>query len=102
MVPFSYYPSFTDARAEKLGVANRKSMLELIASPKHRLLVKSGYGFAVACPEVRPLAPDEARELENAVAEHFDLVETWPRFGQARTPLEFWVRKDTPPAEAEK
>jgi hypothetical protein len=102
MGPFSYYPSFPDARAEKLGVANRKSMLELIASPKHRLLVKSGYGFAVACPEVRPLAPDEARELENAVAEHFDLVETWPRFGQARTPLEFWVRKAAPPAEAEK
>jgi hypothetical protein len=95
MGPFSYYPDFSAEKAQKIGVANREGMQELIASSGIRLLVKSGYGFAVACPEVRPLAPDERRELEETVERHFELVETWPAFGQARTPLEFWVRKET-------
>jgi hypothetical protein len=95
MGPFSYYPDFSAEKAQKIGVANREGMQELIASSGIRLLVKSGYGFAVACPEVRPLAPDERRELDETVERHFELVETWPAFGQARTPLEFWVRKET-------
>ena len=96
MGPFSYYPAFSAERAERLGVANRGKMEELIASSGIRLLVKSGYGFAVACPEVRPLSPEERRELDELVEGHFVLTETWPAFGQARTPLEFWVRKAPP------
>jgi len=95
MGPFSYYPAFPREKADSLGVANRESLLELIASAESRVLVKSGYGFAVASPEVRPLSPEEEREIADAIEERYELVETWPRFGQARTPLEFWVRKET-------
>ena len=94
MGPFSYYPDFPDGRARAIGVANRGTLRALLEDSGIRLLVRSGYGFAVACPEVRPLSPEETREIEELVDRHFELVETWPAFGQARTPLEFRVRKE--------
>ncbi len=87
MGPFSYFPDWPRERAERLGVLNRDMMMELIQTTDAPVAAFSGYGLAIASPEVKELSTDEQDALWAAVRDRYREVHAIPHFGQAGTTL---------------
>lgn len=99
MGPFSYYPDWTRARAERLGVMNREMMIELLATSTNTpIAALSGYSLSIRCPEVEEVSREDRMAFDGILQERFERVETVPGFGQAGTPLEIWRLKSLPEA----
>jgi hypothetical protein len=95
MGPFSYYPGFSDERAEAVGgVLNAGSMRRLLAETDAPWAAFSGYGLSIRSPEVERLEMDERMELEQALHKNYTLITTVPDFGQGHTRLRIYRRKD--------
>ena len=103
MGPFSYAPDLPRDRAERLGLLNRDMLADILLSDTNAAVAPlSAYSFAVAVPAIQPVSDEDARLFESLLAEHFELAETIPDFGQAATPLRIFQRiaptPDEPPA----
>ena len=99
MGPFSYYPDWTRARAERLGVMNREMMIELLATSTNTpIAALSGYSLSIRCPEVEEVSREDRMAFDGILQERFERVDTVPGFGQAGTPLEIWRLKSLPEA----
>ncbi len=96
MGPFSYYPDWTRARAERVGVLNRDMMLELLTTTTNAPIAAfSGYSLSIRSPEVEEVSREDRLAFEEAIGARFDPVESVPGFGQAGTTLEIWrLKKD--------
>lgn len=103
MGPFSYYPDWPDARADALHVHNRDTLKDaILALTNAPVAALSGYSFAIRCPDVQPIARDDAELFHKLIADRYDWVEDIPCFGQAATTLALWRIKTAglPPEEA--
>jgi len=85
--PFCYYPDWSDERARRCHVLNRKGMAELIRSTPARVAAFSGYGLAIRAPEVVPLTEEEQAELWDGVRSRYRLIWKMAEFGQGPTEL---------------
>jgi len=94
MGPFSYYPDFPRARAEKLHVLNHEMLLELLQAAEAPYAALSGYSLAIRSPEIMPLTPAEREEIQAALHAHYAELLEIPAFGQAHTPLQILRRRD--------
>ncbi|HMO04399.1 MAG TPA: glycosyltransferase family 39 protein [Kiritimatiellia bacterium] len=94
MGPFSYYPDWSDERAEALHLVNRNRLERELATSSARFAAFSGYGLGIASPAVQPVPDEERAALLARVAERYVLKRTVPRFGQAATTLEIYRRRD--------
>jgi hypothetical protein len=102
MGPFSYYPDWPRARAEKLGVVNRDMLLELLATATNApIAALSGYSLSIRSPEVEEVSREDRLAFEAILNERFEPVESVPGFGQAGTTLEIWrLKREMPVYEA--
>ncbi len=103
MGPFSYYPDWTAERAAACHVHNRESLRDAIRTVTNApVAALSGYSLAIACPEVRPIDPNDDALFRAILADRYDHVEDIPHFGQASTTLSLWRIKTAglPPDEA--
>lgn len=100
MGPFSYYPDWPRARAERIGVMNRDRMLELLATGTNApIAALSGYSLSIRSPEVEEISREDRAAFDALLESRFDRVETVPAFGQAGTPLEIWRLKHVEDAD---
>lgn len=89
--PFSYFPDWPREKAARLHVMNRDRLRELLASCEAPVAAFSGYGLAIASPEVRELPPAEQAEWWDRVRARYRPWAEIPRFGQAATELKILV-----------
>jgi len=94
--PFSYYPDWDSARAEKLKVLNRESMLNLLEKTRAPVAAFSGYGLSIRSPEVEPLSREEQARLLIALDTRYETARIMEHFGQAHTTLQLMTRRSTP------
>ena len=94
MGPFSYYPDWSDAKAEQRQVLNLNRSLERVESGAAAAALLSGYAWAIASPQIEPVDEADRVRVWEAVAARYDRVKTVPNFGQAYTPLQIWLRVD--------
>lgn len=92
--PFSYFPEWSDEKAEACRVLNRPAMLKALWTTDARVAAFSGYGLSIRAPEVSQLTESEQGELWAAVRERYMLYREEPEFGQADTTLRIFVRKE--------
>ncbi|MBR6022667.1 MAG: hypothetical protein IK066_09670, partial [Kiritimatiellae bacterium] len=91
MGPFSYYPDWPTARAKRLRVMNRPLMQTALDTLTNAPVVAlSGYGLAIASPDLVPVSDDDAALFASIISNRFDHVEDIPAFGQAATTLRLY------------
>ncbi len=95
MGPFCYFPEMDDDRAGKLSVLNRKRMRFLLQMDESPLALVSGYGLAIASPEMTPLADEQRQLLLSELLHQYRSVGCLPDFGQGATELKLFARFDT-------
>jgi hypothetical protein len=105
MGPFSYFPNFSDERAEALHVVNEKGLRDILRTTQAPIAAISGYGFAIACPEVSELSKDEQKELQSLVESRYTPAGVMSDFGQGSTTLKMYLlggkaTEQTPPGDA--
>jgi hypothetical protein len=93
--PFSYYPDWSDEKAEKLRVMNKTMLEQCIEQARCPFAAISGYGLTIRSPEVSELTLEERQNLQHELDRYYEAVRTVPHFGQAHTPLELFKRKDS-------
>ncbi len=91
--PFSYFPDWSDTKAEACHVLNRTSMIALLERAEAPVAALSGYSFVIGCPEVKELPVQEQLVLWDILERHYKLAYTVDGFGQAETELEIFLRK---------
>lgn len=96
MGPFSYYPDFTDERAEALRLVNRDGLLRELSSSPARRAAFSGYGLSIASPEVVPLDEAHREQLLASLEARYEKTGEVAGFGQASTTLAIYRLKDAP------
>ncbi len=94
--PFCYFPEWSDEKAKVCRVLNRRTLREILSRVEAPVAAFSGYGLAIRCPEVMPLADDEHEQLWRLVYHRYRLVSEVADFGQAATRLAILIRS---PAE---
>jgi hypothetical protein len=96
--PFSYFPDFPRARAERLHVLNREMLAELLATTPAPLAAFSGYGLAIRAPEIEELPASERDQLWDVVRSRYEELLQVEPFGQANTTLCLLRLRDAAPA----
>lgn len=94
MGPFSYYPDLCCEQAARMNVLNRRRLLALLEEANAPMAAISGYGLAIASPQIRELRPEEQAELREALNQNYKPLACIPHFGQGHTTLELFVRQD--------
>ncbi len=100
MGPFSYFPDWDRAKAERYHVLNREMMKEVLDTAEAPIAAFSGYGLAIRAPEVTPLTAEEQDALWKSVKVRYDEVLSLPNFGQANTTLRVFKRRTVPLSSA--
>ncbi|MFO7869969.1 MAG: hypothetical protein R6V03_00865 [Kiritimatiellia bacterium] len=93
MGPFSYYPDWEREKAEACHVLNREMMKELVGETTASVAAVSDWWLAVKAPSITPVPSTERAEIMKILEERYNLFKTIDNFGQARTPLEIYVKK---------
>jgi hypothetical protein len=94
--PFSYYPEWDARTAARRHVMNRDMLQDLLKNCDADIAAFSGYGLAIASPQVTELPASERSKLWQTVLERYKVVVEVPCFGQALTPLKILTRKTEP------
>lgn len=94
MGPFSYYPELSCEQASRMNVLNRTRLLAILEEARAPMAAISGYGLAIASPQIRELCPSEQAELRKALKQNYKPFARIPHFGQGHTTLELFVRHD--------
>jgi len=68
-------------------VLNRAGLLRVLREADASVAAFSGYGLAIRCPAVSPLAENEREALWAVVRKRYGRETTIERFGQAETTL---------------
>jgi hypothetical protein len=92
MGPFSYYPDFSTAKAQRLHVLNDQRLHDLIQTTPATVAALSGYGFTIRSPMLTPADPDSATVITSALMNRFTPAGTIEDFGQASTTLSLYTR----------
>ena len=95
--PFSYYPNFSRARAERLRVVNREMLRDMLRAAAAPVAAFSGYGLAIRAPEIEELSRGEQDELSALVRQRYTDVADIANFGQGYTTLHILARQPTAP-----
>jgi hypothetical protein len=90
--PFSFFPGWSRAKAEKLHVVNEEMMREILSSAEAGVAALSEYSLAIKAPEISPY--EKRGDLVSALESRFVAAEKIADFGQAETELTIYVRKD--------
>ena len=90
--PFSYFPEWTDARAEACHVLNRAGLQRLLCTSPASVAAFSEYGLAIAAPAVVELCEEEQEALWSIVRSRFDPWREIAGFGQGETRLRVLVK----------
>lgn len=85
--PFCYYPEWSDERAQRCHVLNRKGLEHLLRTTPARVAAFSGYGLAIRSPDIQPLAEEEQARLYRVLEQRFHPVWKLSPFGQGSTEL---------------
>jgi len=85
--PFCYFPEWSDERARRCHVLNRKLMETLLRTTPAQVAAFSGYGLAIRSPEILPLSDEEQTRLHNLLQERFRPLWRLAHFGQGSTEL---------------
>jgi len=93
MGPFCYYPDMSTEQAEKLNLINRSMMVDLLLAAPAPAAAFSGYGLAIASPEIEELSADESKRLRSALEASYRKTDEVPAFGQAHTILEIFKHR---------
>ena len=99
MGPFSYYPDWSDERAERFRVLNEDGLTRVLTTSDARWAAYSDYGFSIASPSITPVAPQQVERFRGILHERYDVMTTIPSFGQAYTTLYILERKPDQPRE---
>ena len=94
--PFCYFPEMDREKAKRLHVLNRAMLYELLRIANAPVAAVSGYGLAIQCPEVKEIEPDERENLQRSLNRQYELDHEIDGFGQARTLLKLYRRKNSP------
>lgn len=94
MGPFSYFPALSNEQAKATHVLNREQMEKLLAAAPCPLVAASGYMFAIGAPSCAEVPFDEQKRLFQILKKSYDLVDTYPQFGQNATTLLILKRKE--------
>ncbi len=92
--PFSYFPDWSTADAQRRHVVNRPLLEALLEAGTAEWAAVSGYGLAIAGPGVTPVPDAEREQLLALIEENYVLHQRIPYFGQAHTTLKLYRRKD--------
>ncbi len=92
--PFSYFPDWDNAKAERCHVLNREKMLLLLGTCEAPVAAFSGYGLAIRSPEVMELDVQEQKMLWETLLKRYSFFRAMDDFGQARTKLRVFLRSD--------
>ena len=93
MGPFSYYPDMPRERAEKLNLLNTEMLVELLAETSAPVAAFSGYGLAIASPEIEEISSKDWKALRAILEMNYTKTSEIPNFGQAHTTLEIFERQ---------
>ena len=93
MGPFSYYPEMPRAQAEKLNLLNQEMLMELLAAAPAPVAAFSGYGLAIASPEIEEISSKHWKALRAVLEMNYTKTSEIPNFGQAHTTLEVFKRR---------
>ena len=93
MGPFSYYPEMPRAQAEKLNLLNQEMLMELLAAAPAPVAAFSGYGLAIASPEIEEISFKHWKALRAVLEMNYTKTSEIPNFGQAHTTLEVFKRR---------
>lgn len=94
MGPFSYYPDMDNRTAARLRLLNKDRAIGTIMTTHAEVAAFSGYGLAIASPDVQPLDEVTRADLLAALSTRFDLYKEVPSFGQAATTLKIYHLRD--------
>lgn len=94
MGPFSYFPEMSTERARRLRVVNQELMMGKLRRAEAPVAAFSGYGLAIAAPEITELPEESQARLWRVLRENYELHETIANFGQAHTTLRILRRRD--------
>lgn len=89
---FCYFPDWSSEKAALCHVQNAELFRQALAQTEAPVAALSGYALAIRCPEVLPIDPGDAAELQKIVSERYTLVERVEPFGQADTALRLMIR----------
>ena len=93
MGPFSYFPDLSDDEAKAWHVHNTASLEDLLASAPSPVAAISGYAFAIGAPRCREVPFEQQKRLFRILKDHYEMVDSEPRFGQNATTLLVLRRK---------
>jgi len=93
MGPFSFFPDLDRDTAKRMNVHNTESLMDLIAESRAPVAAFSGYGFSIAGPELRTVAPAVHESLLRQVRSYYSPHATLPAFGQQATDLDLYIVK---------
>lgn len=93
--PFANFWSLSDSEAARYGVLNYNRAKHIIQETDAAWAAYSGYGFAIAAPQIIPIADVERNDLLASIDDHFVFVDVFVDFGQAMTDLRLY-RKQQP------
>ncbi len=92
--PFSYFPEMPTDRAGRLHVLNRERLIDILRGSDAPAAAFSGYGLAIAAPEIVELPQAEQELLWRVLRERYRAYDEIPDFGQAHTTLRILRRRN--------
>jgi len=98
---FCYFPDLSTDKALKLHVMNRELMAQTIRECPASAAALSGYSFAIKCPQIEHVPPEEEAAFWQAVYNRYETERTIPKFGQAATTLQILRQKEGGPPPAQ-
>ncbi len=90
--PFCIFPGLKESEAAVRRVLTPAGLERLLREGPAPVAAFSGYGLAIAAPEIAELSSEDRRKLEEALRSRYRLAGEIPRFGQAGTALTLWLR----------
>lgn len=91
--PFSYFPGWSDERADACRVLSRSRMKALLRESDAPVAAFSGWSLSIAAPSITELPEAEQQALWNLVVERYRPLHDVPRFGHAQTTLRILERR---------
>ena len=92
MGPFGYFPALDDETASRMHVLNRDQMKALLRFDESPIALMSGYGLAIAAPEMVEISGEERAMLLGEMAAQYGQIDAIPDFGQGETVLNVYSR----------
>lgn len=90
MGPFGYFPELDDETAIRCRVLNRGILESLLEQVPATMAAFSGYAFALAAPEMKPVPEADREVFYDIIRIRFEPFATENDFGQNHTTLTVW------------